>query len=204
MWKWLLGAGAVIITGAIVLGRKVAMGPAENEKADVNGLVSGEPFRLAEQRGVSLDVYALGRMMASEAGTKAARIAVGWAAVNHAVARKESISTVLLRASKNHRQAEGKFGAQNLGKYASTRAVPSDAVLVDAKAILAGKMKDPTKGSRQWDAPAAQNRMVGKVAGYTKTAEEVAAARLKTNDMVMVDGVPNIRFWRPKGVVAPT
>ena len=197
MWKWLLGAGSLVVVGAVVLGRKVAMGPSENEKANVNGLVEAEPFRLAEQRGVTLDVYALGRMMQSEAGAKAARIAVGWAAVNHAIAKGESISTVLLRGKGT---SEGKFGAQNLGKYASTRAVPDDSVLSDAEAILKHKIDDPTKGARQWDAPAAQDKMVGKVAGYTKTSADVAAERSKTNDLVMVPGVSNIRFWRPKGV----
>lgn len=199
MWKWLLAGGSLLVVGAVVLGRKVAMGPSSNEKADVNGLVQAEPFRLAEQRGVSLDVYALGRMMMSEAGTKTSRIAVGWAAVNHATAIGDSISALLLRGKGT---SQGKFGGQNTGgKYASTREVPSDAVLADAKAILAHSIPDPTKGARQWDAPAAQNALVKKgVRGYTKTADDVAAARSKTNDLVMVPGIPNIRFWRPKGV----
>jgi hypothetical protein len=203
MLKWILGIGAVVVTGAILLGRKVAQGPAGNEKANAKGYVDAEPFRLAEQRGVPLDVYALGRMMASEAGTKVSRIAVGWAAVNHASANHESVSTVFLRSNKSHVEANGKFGAQNLGKYASTKAVPSDETLADAKKILAGQIKDPTKGARQWDAPAAQDKMLGKVSGYTKSSTEVAAIRSKTNDMVMVDGVPNIRFWRPKGATVP-
>jgi hypothetical protein len=201
MWKWLLGIGSLLVVGAVVLGRKVAMGPSSNEKADVNGLVQAEPFRLAEQRGVSLDIYALARMLISEAGekNKAAMTAVGWAAVNHAIARGESISTVLLRGKG---ASEGKFGGQNTGgKYASTKQVPSDATVALAKGILAHTVPDPTKGARQWDAPAAQNAMVGKVAGYTKTASDVATERLKTNDLVMVSGVPSIRFWRPKGVV---
>jgi hypothetical protein len=201
MWKWLLGIGTILVVGAVVLGRKVAMGPSGNEKADESGLVQAEPFRLAEQRGVSLDIYALARMLVSEAGekNKAAMTAVGWAAVNHAIARGESVSTVLLRGKG---KSEGKFGGQNTGgKYASTKQVPSDATVALAKGILAHTVPDPTKGARQWDAPAAQNKMVGKVAGYTKTSADVAAERLKTNDMVMVSGVPAIRFWRPKGVV---
>lgn len=197
MWKWLLGIGSLVVVGAVVLGRKVAQGPSSNEKADVNGLVGAEPFRLAEQRGVSLDIYALGRMMVSEAGTKASRIAVGWAAVNHASARGESISTILLRGKGS---GDGHFGGQNLGKYASTKGVPDDGTLSDAKGILAHTVTDPTKGARQWDAPAAQDKMVGKVAGYIKTSAQVAAEREKTNDLIMVPGIPNIRFWRPKGV----
>lgn len=198
MWKWLLAGGAALVVGAVVLGRKVAMGPSANEKANVNGLVEAEPFRLAEQRGVSLDVYALARMIVSEAGEKnrAAGIACAWAAVNHAIARGESISTVLLRGKGS---SEGRFGGQNLGKYASTKQVPSDATISIAKDVLNHSIPDPTKGARQWDAPAAQNAMLGKVAGYTKSADDVAATRLKTNDLVMVPGVPSIRFWRPKG-----
>lgn len=202
MWKWLLGIGSLVVIGAVVLGRKVAMGPSSNEKADANGLVQAEPFRLAEQRGVSLDIYALARMLVSEAGekNKAAMTAVGWAAVNHAIARGESISTVLLRGKGS---SEGKFGGQNTGgKYASTKQVPSDTTIALAKGILAHTIPDPTKGARQWDAPAAQNKLVaGKVAGYAKTSDDVAAERSKTNDLVMVSGVPSIRFWRPKGVV---
>ena len=198
MWQWLVGIGTLLVVGAVVLGRKVAMGPSENEKANSSGAVEGEPFRLAEQRGVSLDIYALGRMMASEASGKIPRIAVGWAAVNHAVAVGESISTVLLRGKG---AGSGHFGAQNLGKYASTRAVPDDATLSDAKAILAHSIPDPTNGCRQFDAPKAQNAAkAAGVTGYNKTADDVADSRLKTNDRVLVPGVPGIEFWRPKGV----
>jgi hypothetical protein len=194
----ILIVGALLIGGAFVLSKKVASGPVGSEKANANGLVEAEPFRLAEARGCTLDQYALARMMVSEAGSKASRIAVGWAACNYAAARGESISTALLRGKGT---SDGKFGAQNLGKYASTKAVPTDEAISDAKTILAQTIPDPTKGCRQWDAPAAQNAALkAKVAGYTKTADEVAASRSKTNDLVMVPGITNIRFWRPKGV----
>jgi hypothetical protein len=193
----LLAFGAAVAGGAILLSRKVA-GSVDDEAANSSGLVEGDPLRLAAKRGCTLNEYALARMMTSEASSRASRIAVGWAALNYAAARGESISTVLLRGKGS---SEGHFGAQNLGKYASTRAVPPPNVISDAKAILKGTIKDPTGGCRQWDAPAAQDRMLkDKVPGYKKSSVEIAEERSKTSDLVMVPGVPETRFWRPKGV----
>jgi hypothetical protein len=197
---WALGIGAILLA---VLAGGAAVATSMDEKVDSRGVCPTEPFRIAQAHGVSLDVEALARMMMSEAGTSKSRRAVGWAARNYARRKGESISTILLRGRLKNgtpSSSEGKFGAQNTGKYVSTRTPSTTDSRKDAAAILAGSLPDPTDGSTQWDAPAAQDALVGKVTGYTKTSAEVAAERSKTSVLVMADGVSNIRFWRPKGV----
>jgi hypothetical protein len=145
------------------------------------------------------DFEALSRMLASEVGgsfkepgATAARIAVGWAAMNAAKARKRSVYAQLVPAGKG-------YGAQTDGRYASTKATPQALDRKIAGELLAGKHKDPTGGATQWDAPVAQRAALARgVKGYTKTPEEVAASRQAAGQkMVAVAGIPldKLRMW---------
>ena len=201
---WVLfGVAALAV---LALGAKTVIDAAA-EKADSNGVVQAEPYQIAAAHGVSLDVEALARLGPSEAGSsKAAQTAVMWATVNYAKRAGLSISQLLLRGrlkSGLPSSSEGKFGAQNTGKYASTRNPSTSQSRELAAGVLSGKIPDPTKGATQYDAPAAQDAGVAKkLPGYTKTSAEIAAERSKTSKLVMVAGVSNIRFWAPKSGAA--
>jgi hypothetical protein len=189
---------ALVLMGGSIIGSL-------DEKVDANGVCRAEPYQIAASHGISLDAEALARLGPSEAGSgKAAQIAVMWAAVNYAKRKGESISTLLLRGKLKSglpSSSEGRFAAQNTGKYASTRSPSTAQSRENAVAVLAGKLADPTHGATQWDAPAAQDAMAKKgVAGYTKTSAEVADERSKASTLVAVTGVSSIRFWKPKGV----
>lgn len=173
------------------------------------GFVEADPHGLAQLAGVSDNVYALASAMVSEAGGKAAaQAAVGWALRNHADERGESIFRVLTRAGRNDRdtrkfeahEGNGFYGPQNVGpRWASTRKAPTPEALALAADILSGAVSDPTGGATQFDAPSAQDSLLGKVEGYVKDAQQVAEERSKGAVMVMLPGVDGIRFWVPKG-----
>lgn len=201
MSPWvLLGLAAVAVA---FLGGGVAVG--SGEKADAAGVVQGDPYLIAQSHGVSLDVEALARLAVSEAGSgAAAQVAVMWATRNMARKRNESVAALLLRGRTKAGVAsssDGKFGAGNTGKYASTRQPSTAASRSRAAEVLSGKIPDPTGGAIQYDAPKAQAALVSAgVAGYGKSADEVAAERSKTAVAITVPGVSGIRFWVPKGV----
>ena len=178
-----------------------------NEKADAGGVVQSDPWAIAQSHGVSLDVEALARLAVSEAGSgEKAQIAVMWATRNMAAKRGESVNALLLRGRTKSGVASssnGKFGAQNTGKYASTRLPSTAASRTRAARVMAGAVPDPTGGATQYDAPKAQNALAAEgVAGYSQTADQVAASRSKTSVAVIVPGVTGIRFWVPKDGVA--
>ena len=196
----LFGGGGAAVVSAVkkAKGKRVTNAP-----AGPDGIVRVPPDELARQAGVSLDVYALARMLRSEHGSEAERVkvAVGWAAVNQAKASGVSISRLLLRGTAKG-GSDGYFGAQNVGKYASTRTDPTtDDVAIAAK-VLGRTVPDPTGGATQFDSPAAQRALVAKnLKGYSKGPEAVAAERLKRSDLVTVPGIDpdHLRFWRPRG-----
>jgi hypothetical protein len=65
-----------------------------------------------------------------------------------------------------------------------------------AESIISGKLQDITKGSHQWDAPKAQDASHKKNPQKFKSSADIAAARMKEGrKLVMVEGVPNTRFW---------
>jgi len=189
----LLGLG---VFGAALLGGKRVIDAAA-EKTDATGVCQTDPSSIAAAHGVALDVEALARMAVSEAGSKeAAQVAVMWAARNMAKRRGESVAALLLRGKL---ASDGKFGAQNTGKYASTRSPSTAQSRKLAAGVMAATIPDPTRGATQWDSPAAQNALTSAgVSGYTKTADQVAAERSKASSLVTVAGVTNIRFWAPK------
>lgn len=193
-----LGGGGAAVVVAVKKGKRVTNAP-----AGADGLVRVPPDELARQAGVSLDVYALARMLRSEHGSEGERvkIAVGWAAVNQARASGVSISRLLLRGTAKG-GSDGLFGAQNVGKYASTRNDPHTDDVEIARKVLSRAVADPTGGATQFDSPKAQRALVAKgLKGYTKGPEAVAAERMKKSDLVVVAGIDpdHLRFWRPRG-----
>lgn len=199
MW-WLLGlAGAV---AAVVFGGADAVTDVVDAlfgatrllpdgTVTVDGETPADPAALAAGAGVSLDAYALARMIASEAGgqRQVAQEAVGMVAFNYAGDKGQSISSLLLHAT---RAGNGFFGKQAQGRYAATSRDPSAAQLDLAARIVAGEVADPTGGARQWDSPRAYEN--------PSDADVTAAKRYAAgNELVILAGVPasTFRFWRP-------
>jgi outer membrane murein-binding lipoprotein Lpp len=197
---WLLLSFGVL--AAVMLGGKVLSGVVET--ADKNGVVQSDPEAIARMHGVSLDVEALARMAVKEAGSgEKPQIAVMWATRNMARASGTSVAKLLLRGrtkTGGPSSSDGKFGAQNTGKYASTVLPSTPASRDRAAKVMAGTIPDPTGGAIQFDAPSAQDKLkAAGTAGYEKSAEEIAAERSASKVSVMVPGVSSIRFWVPKG-----
>lgn len=166
-------------------------------KAGPDGRVPGKPSDLAASAGAGLDIYALGRVIASEASilVEAAKVAVAWAVKNEAARRGVSISKLLLGS-------EDVFATQSYGRgrYASTAQPPSVDDLETARRVWLGTVADPTGGATKWDSPRAQRALLARNAdGYSKTPEQVAAAREAEGfELVVLAGVDaeKIRFWR--------
>jgi hypothetical protein len=209
MWGFLviLGLG---IGGAILLSGGDAEAAALRHVVGARGWVEADARSLASIAGTSDSVYALASMMVSEAGAKneAAQIAVGWAIRNQAEKRGDSVFRLLTRAGRNDpatrefvpHESHGFYGPQNVGpRWASTRKPPTARTLELASKVLTGELDDPTGGAVQFDAPEAQDSLLGKVTGYVKSAATVARERSQGSDMVMIPGVDSIRFWVPRG-----
>ena len=177
-------------------GRTAAVGSDGVVRWDNGAGAAADPHELASAAGVGIDVYALARMTASEAGGELAKTACAWAAMNMARSRKVTISALLL---KGKGIGDGVFSRQNLGKYASTQANPKALDLTVAARVFNRQVADPTGGATQFDAPSAQDKLLASgTKGYTKTADQVAAERLRGSELVMVPGLTTVRFWRPK------
>jgi hypothetical protein len=160
-----------------------------------SGIIETSPEALARTDGVTVEVESLARTMESEESGTAARTAIGWAVKNYAKKAKRSITDVVTKSS--NPKANGKYSRQDVGgKYCASAKSPSRATLTLANAIISGTIADPTKGATQWDAPKAQAALHAKNPIKFKTPEVVAANRIAGGKrMVMVDGVPNTRFW---------
>lgn len=130
---------------------------AEIEKVGGFTLVKGDPDKLKPE-GVTLDEYALARMIASEEGSGPAVywLAVGEAARNEAMRRKIGVAELLLRSTMP--AANGRFSEQAAGKWASTRRDPNQRHLAAAKAVLGGSQF--TNGARDFFSPAGQDKGV--------------------------------------------
>jgi len=185
--------------------RAKRMNTVTDAPAGADGVVRADPATLAHQAGVTLDTYALARMVASEhpRDSRAIRVAVAWAARNYAAKGRVSVSRLLLRAVKNGKVLahDGLFARQNTGgKYATTANDPNADDLEVASLVISGRVADPTGGADQFDSPAAQRAAVARGAkNYTKTPEEVAADRRRSGKvLVTLAGVPadKVRFWR--------
>lgn len=173
-----------------------------------DGVIPETPESLASAAGVALDVYSLARVMQSEESSLEARAAVGWAVRNHARLAKLTVTQLVTRARRKDKStgkitvydSDGHYGAQNCtpGRYASTYREPSNTTLTLAEEVLSGRRPDPTGGADQFDAPDLQDELAARdLTGKTKDAAQVAAARIAAGkELVLVEGVPNTRFWR--------
>jgi hypothetical protein len=199
---FMLAAGAALLTfGGAEVVKRVKRGKklgGDNAYAGPDGFVPGSPATLATEVGVELGVYALARLISSEAGglPEAGRAGVAWAAVNEARRRKISVFKLL-------GGDEAKFARQNVGgRFASTAEPPSRADLELAQAVLAGALPDPTGGATRWDSPRAQRALLAKKAkGYRKTPEDIARSRVAEGfEVVGVAGIDGdtLRFWRKR------
>lgn len=194
MWWWALGGLVVAIVAADSDAVTALLGDTSllpDGTVTVDGETPADPAALAAGKGVSLDVYALARMIASEAGgqKQIAQQAVAAVAVSHAADEGKSISAVLLHAT---HAGNGFFGKQAQGRYAATSRDPSSAQLGLAAQVIAGELPDPTGGARQWDSPRA----------YDDPSDADATERKRLaagNELVILPGVPasTFRFWRP-------
>jgi hypothetical protein len=157
----------------------------------IDGVNPADPQALATAANWDIDTYSLARMIRSEAGGQKliAQQAVGSVALNHARDTGQTITEVLLRAT---RAGNGYYGRQDQGRYASTSRDPADSYLQLASDLISGVITDPTNGARQWDSPNAY--------ADASKADTVAATRIAAgNEKVLLPGVPEatFRFWRP-------
>lgn len=161
----------------------------------VSGVIKTKPEDVAREDGVPVEVESLARAMESEESGTAARTAVGWAIKNMAKKSGKTI-TRLVTASKN-KDVDGFYSQQDKGpKYCSTYKSPSGATKQLAQAVHSGAIPDPTHGATQWDAPRAQDALHAKNPTKWKSSEDIKAKRQgEGKRMVMIDGVPNTRFW---------
>jgi hypothetical protein len=174
-------------------GARVTHAPADSE-----GYVDADPAALAEEAGVSLNMYAAARMIASEEAhsDRATKIAICWCLFNEATQRGKDIAAVLLYAKNPVNR--GHFGSQKdldpdsdnfkgSDRYASTRTDPFEEEIIIAEAVGNGSIPDPTNGCQQYDRPAGE-----------KDPAKVAAKRIKSGaELVDVPGTdPGLRFWR--------
>ena len=201
--RWLgwtiFGVGAAAVLALALWLRHKAGGSVTggDDRVGPGGVVPGDPEQLARATGLTLEEYALARLMQSEESSEPARVAVGWATRNAASRQGVSIAELLLRGNA---MSKGKFGAQATGKWAATSKPPTAATMILARKVLAKQVPDPTGGATQWDAPKAQAVLNKKDPKKYKTPEEIAAIRQAAgSEMVMVPGVTSTRFWRPKG-----
>jgi hypothetical protein len=166
--------------------------------ADSDGVVEEDPDELASEAGVSLNVYAAARNIASEEGhaDRDTKIAVCWCLINEASRRGSSVAAVLLKAK--NPDHDGLFGSQadldpdsanykGSDRYASTRLDPYDEEIAVAQGCLSGEIRDPTNGCQQYDRPAGEKDPVA-------VANKRFAAGAELVDVPSAD--PGLRFWR--------
>ena len=190
-----IAAGLGTVVAVILKGTKLTA----DGTVSLDGTTPADPALLAGDAGLDLHTYALARMIESETGGLAtsAKLGVAWATRNHADAVGQTVAALLLHAT--HPAANGYFGKQNQGRYASTSRDPTAASLNAAESVMAGLFLDPTGGADQWDSPGAYRDDTSSGETATDKASRVAQARLDAGkEMVLLDGVPEskIRFWR--------
>jgi len=173
--------------GKMLFRKEVVESPAE--------LAIKASVKLGRAGFIPLTTYTLATVLASEAGRGStdAKAAIAWAVKNAAKTRGANVFRLVA--------PDGKFGSQQ-GRYCASGQPPTETDLKVAEAVESGKIRDLTKGAVQWDSPQAQEALLKrKEAGYTKTAAQVAAMRMKDGkELVTIPGVdPSyLRLWRPR------
>lgn len=157
----------------------------------LDGDEGADPEMLARDAEMTLDAYALARMVQSEAGglRSSALLGVAYAAVTYASKEGKAISAVLLHSTG---AGDGFFGRQSQGRYAATTKDPGLSAIDAANAALAGTGNNPVPGADQWDSPHAYH-------DDARAAEVAAAREAAGKEAVALSDVSAsvIRFWRP-------
>lgn len=162
-----------------------------------SGDIENDPQSLADEasavvgREVSLEAYALARMLASEEerASTTTKVAIAWVAVNEAARRGVSVPVLLLA---DRGPGDGFFGEQR-GRYASTAADPYEGDLQAAEAVLSGEIGDITGGAIHFYRPELQDRLydMGKT---SKTAADIDAA-WGGNGFTIAGAEEGLRFY---------
>jgi hypothetical protein len=126
-----------------------------------SGIVTKDCQSLADAAGIDLDTYTIARIMQSEEGMSSdrAKIAVGYAALNHANAKGKSITSIATAGNpkrSDYEQANGRYGRQGIHPYCTTIAAPKPHTIDLAEQVVAGSVEDETQGAQFWDNPLAQ------------------------------------------------
>jgi hypothetical protein len=172
----------------------------------IKGIVYDDPQTLADGVGIDLDTYTLARIAQSEEGLSSdrAKIAVMYAAKNHASKQGKSITSIATRGNSertDYAEANGRYGRQGIHPYCSTIAAPTVHTIALALAVADGTALDETQDAQWWDNPHTQdvlataypkNATTGK--GYY-TSDQIAERRIaKGATLVNIDGI-STRFW---------
>lgn len=190
---WALGAGGAL--GLCLLFRSRPTVETRLHVVNRDGVVEADPEGLARAAGVSLDVYALASAMQREERTDRGRLAVGRAVWN---AVGENRSKVFPKLAPS-----GKFGTQEVNRYAATSVPPTARTIALSQAIVDGRVPDFVERSVQWDSPKTQDRLhalylrdPARYPKYRRSSTEIAARRMAGGAReVRVPGVEDTRFW---------
>ena len=101
-------------------------------------VITTQPSWLASEAGVSVDVYSLARMVASEdySATPETHLCLAETAYNKAKLRGQSVTRLLTYSSKSAHNTL--YGEQAAGRWASTRVDPNGKHIAAAEAALSG------------------------------------------------------------------
>jgi hypothetical protein len=172
----------------------------------VKGFVPDNPQDLANAVGMDLDTYTLARIAQSEEGGSSdrAKIAVMYAALNHASRQGKSITQIATTGNpkrSDYKAANGRYGRQGIHPYCTTIAAPNPRTRALAIQVVNGEVEDETQGAQFWDNPHMQDVLhaanpydatTGK--GYRSSAEIAERRQAKGLTLVSIDGV-STRFW---------
>ncbi len=205
-WFWVAVVALVVLLwwgGPIVVDLATAGRRLTKTTLDEDGTVRNDPENLAAAaaavmgRPVSLDAYALARMVRSEDARAAASVKqlVGHVAINEARRRGTTVAELLLRSTVASRN--GFFGRQR-SRYAATSADPYEVDLLVAEAALEEDRQgyDPTGGALKFVHPAA----FGVQAGTGTYADTVAKWAAEGYHPAIVPGAPSSIVFFRKGV----
>jgi hypothetical protein len=139
-------------------------------------IVDEAPQDLADAAGLSLDVYSLARMIASENGSASAAtlLALAESTRNEAERRGGSVTALLTRSSVA--AAQGKYSEQAAGKWASTRLDPLGRHVEAARQAL-DERTNAFAGAVDFFDPSAQDKGQQGTHKLRKTSEQYIADR---------------------------
>lgn len=189
-------AGGAVVCSGLGLGLAFVMLQALRRRLPIAASVQA----LADKEGVDVDVYALARVCASEAGgqKRIAKAAVAWVVVNEAVRVGSTPLQVVLGAAVDF----GHQGEGGRGFVASTR-IPQTVDFEVAGGVWNRSIADPTDGALNFDSPHAYKDKLDSDGLVVLTAMERADAFAANREgegksLLTLEGVPEstFRFWR--------